>query len=134
MIKRFGIVNIAIALIGVLMLGYLIYQVWYGFSATRGTAVVESYEPRTWGRGDAILVHEVEGKPVTAKERVWFLPLEKGLQVAILYKPEKPDSVQVDDFRQRYLAPIILVVFAAAVVGWELIKLFRHGSAGHAPR
>jgi hypothetical protein len=127
MIKRFGILNSLIALIGVLALGYLIYQVWYGMTASRGTGVVESFEKKRRGQGAALVTYEVEGKPVEATLRVWLLDLEKGEQVAILYRPEKPDTVQMDDFRQRYAAPIGLVLFAFAVVGWEFVKWRRQG-------
>jgi hypothetical protein len=129
MVKRFGILNSLIALIGVLALGYLIYQVWYGMTASRGTAVVESFEKKRRGQGAAVVVYEVEGKPVEATLRVWLLDLEKGEQVAILYRSEKPEVVQLDDFRQRYAASIGLVLFASAVVGWELIKWCKQGSA-----
>jgi hypothetical protein len=130
MVKGFGILNTAIALIGVLSFGYLIYQVWYGLNATPGTAVVESYETRIRGQGSAVVAYEVEGKPVEAKLRVWLLALEKGQQVAILYRPERPESVQLDNFWQRYAAPIGMVLFSGAVVGWELLKRFRSSGTG----
>jgi hypothetical protein len=130
MLKQFGILNSIIAVIGVLAFGYVIYQIWYGLNATRSTAVVESYEKGTRFRGSAVIAYEAEGKPVEAKLQVWLLTLEKGQQVAILYRPETPELVQLDDFWQRYAASIGLVLFAGAVVGWELRKWFRHGSAG----
>jgi hypothetical protein len=130
MVKRFGILNTLIALIGVLSFGYLLYQVWYGLNATRGTAVVESYETRIRGQGSAVVAYEVEGKPVESKLRVWLLPLEKGQQVAILYRPEKPEVVQLDNFWQRYTAPIVMVLFAGAVVGWEVLKRSMQGGGG----
>jgi hypothetical protein len=130
MVKQFGILNTLIALIGVLSFGYLLYQVWYGVNATRGTAVVQSYETRIRGQGSAVVAFEMEGKPVEAKLRVWLLPLEKGQQVAILYRPDKPEVVQLDNFWQRYAGPMGMTLFAGAVVGWEVLKRFRHGSAG----
>jgi hypothetical protein len=133
MIKRLGILNISIALIGVLAFGYLTYQVWYGVTATPATAVVQSYESRRRGQGSAIVTYELEGEPVEARLRVWLLPLEKGQQVAILYRPEKPESVQLDSFWQRYAPAVGLVLFAGAVIGWELLKRSRHVSAGQAP-
>ena len=125
MLKRFGILNTLIALIGVLSLGYLFYQVWYGLSATRSTAVVQSYESGTRGRGTAVVAYEVDGRPVEAKLRVWLLPLEEGQQVAILSRPDRPEVVQLDNFWQRYAAPVGMVLFAGAVIGWEVLKRLR---------
>ncbi len=122
MLKQFGIVNSIIAVLGVLAFGYLIYQIWYGVTATPATAVVESYEKRRRFQGSAVVAYEAEGKPVEAKLRLWLLDLDKGQQVAILYRPDKPELVQLDNFWQRYAASIGLVLFAAAVVGGELYK------------
>jgi hypothetical protein len=130
MIKRLGILNLAIALIGVLAFGYLTYQVWYEVNSTAATAVIQSYEGRRRGQGSAVVAYEVEGKAVEANLRVWLLPLEKGQQVNILYRPENPESVQLDNFWQRYAPALGLVLFAGAVVGWELLKRSRHVSAG----
>ena len=125
MLKQFGIVNSIIAVLGVLAFGYLIYQIWYGVTATPATAVVESYEKRRRFQGSAVVAYEVEGKPVEAKLRLWLLDLEKGQQVPILYRPDKPELVQLDNFWQRYAASIGMVLFAAAVVGWESFKRFK---------
>jgi hypothetical protein len=133
MLKQFGILNGIIAVIGVVALGYLIYQIWYGLNATRGAAVVESFEEKRRFRGTAVVAYEAEGKPVEAKLEVWLLTLEKGQQVPILYRAATPELVQLDDFWQRYAASIGLVLFAAMVVGWEVRKLLRHGSAGRDP-
>jgi hypothetical protein len=130
MIQRFGIANSIIALIGVLSLGYLIYQVWYGLNATPATAVVRSYEAKRRFQGTAVVAYQLEGKPVEATLRVWLLPLEKDQPVAILYRPERPEVVQLDSFWQRYGAPLGVVLFAGAVVGWEVRKRLRHGSPG----
>jgi hypothetical protein len=130
MLKQFGILNSIIAVIGVLAFGYLIYQIWYGVTATPASAVVESYEKKRRFQGSAVVGYEAEGKPVEGELQLWLLELEKGEQVAILYRPDKPELVQLDNFWQRYAASIGVVLFAAAVVGWELLKGFRHGSAG----
>jgi hypothetical protein len=129
MLKQFGILNSIIAVIGVLAFGYVIYQIWYGITATPATAVVESYERTRRFQGAAVVVYEVEGWPAKAKLQLWLLELEKGQQVAILYRPDNPELVQLDNFWQRYAASIGLVLFAAAVVGWELLKQLRHRSA-----
>jgi hypothetical protein len=126
--KQFGILNSIIAVIGVLAFGYLIYQVWYGLTATAGNAVVESYEKKRRFQGSALVSFEVDGKPVEATLHLWLLDLEKGQQVAILYRPENPESAQPDNFWQRYAASIGMVLFAGAVVAWELAKRARHGS------
>ncbi len=130
MLKQFGILNSIIAVIGVLAFGYLVYQIWYGVTATPVAAVVESYEKKKRFQGSAVVEYEVEGKPVEAKLQLWLLELEKGQQVAILYRPDNPDVVQLDNFWQRYAASIGLTLFAAAVVSWELFKRLRRGSAG----
>jgi hypothetical protein len=130
MIQRLGIVNSIIALIGLLSLGYLVCEVWYGLTAKPGTAVVQSYEARRRFQGSAVVVYQLEGKPVEAQLRVWLLPLEKDQQVPILYRPESPAVVEMDSFWQRYAAPLGVVLFAGAVVGWEVLKRLRHGRAG----
>jgi hypothetical protein len=130
MIQRFGIVNSIIALIGVLSLGYLVYQIWYGLNATPGTAVVQSYEAKRRFQGSAVVAYQLEGKPVEARLRVWLLPLEQDQQVAILYRPERPEVVQLDSFWQRYAPPLGAVLFAGAVVGWEVLRRLKPGSAG----
>ena len=122
MLKQLGVVNCIIAVLGVLAFGYLIHQIWYGVTATPATAVVESFEKRRRFQGSAVVAYEVEGKPAEAKLQLWLLDLEKGQQVAILYRPDKPELVQLDNFWQRYAASIGIVLFAAAVVGWELFK------------
>jgi len=127
MLKQFGILNSIIAVIGVLGFGYLIYQIWYGVTATPATAIVESYEKTRRFQGAAVVAYEVEAKPVEGKLQLWLLELEKGQQVPILYRPDKPELVQLDNFWQRYAASIGLVLFAAAVVGGEMFKRFRHG-------
>jgi len=129
MLKQFGILNSIIAVIGVLALAYLIYQIWFGFNATPGIAVVESYEKKSRYRGTALVAYEVEGKTVKAPLYLWLRDFQEGDQVAILYRPENPESVQPDNFWQRYAASIGLVLFAAAVVSWELRKLFKRGGA-----
>jgi hypothetical protein len=129
MLKQFGILNTIIALIGVVTLGYLVYQVWYGMTAASSTAIVERYEEKRRFRGSAVVVFEVEGKSVEVTLQVWLLKLEKGEQVAILYRPEKPEVVQLDSFWQRYAPSMGLVLFAGAVVGWELLKRSRQSSA-----
>jgi hypothetical protein len=134
MLKQFGILNSIIAVIGVLALAYLIYQIWFGFNATRAIAVVESYEKKSRYRGTALVAYEVECKTVKAPLYLWLLDLQEGDQVAILYRPENPESVQPDNFWQRYAASIGLVLFAAAVVSWELRKLLGRGGAGSKAR
>jgi len=120
MIKNFGILNSLIALIGLAACVYLAYQVWYGMNATRATATVESYERRFRGQGSAVVAYEIDGNIFKAKTRVWLLELAPEQEVAILYRPDKPDFVYLDDFRQRYVPSIAVILFAGAVVAWGM--------------
>jgi hypothetical protein len=120
MIKNFGILNSLIALIGVAACVYLAYQVWYGMNATHTTATVQSYERRFRGQGSALVAYEIDGKNFKAKTRVWLRELAPEEEVAILYRPDKPEFVYLDDFRQRYVPSIALILFAGAVVAWGI--------------
>jgi hypothetical protein len=118
MIKNFGILNSLIALIGLGACVYLAYQVWYGVNATHATATVQSYERRMRGQGSAVLAYEIDGNKVEAKTRVWLRELAPGEEVTILYRPDKPEFVFLDDFRQRYVPSIAVILFAGTVVAW----------------
>jgi hypothetical protein len=134
MLKQFGILNSIIAVIGILALGYLIYQIWWGVTATHATAVVVHYEKTRRFQGLAVVEYELEGYSFEAHFNTWLFDLERGQEVEILYQPDKPHLVQLDNFWQRYAASIGLVLFSAAVVSWELRKLLRGGGAGSKAR
>ena len=132
MIKNFGILNSLIALIGVGACVYLAYQVWYGMNATRATATVQSYERRFRGQGSAVVAYEIDGNKVVAKTRVWLLELTPDQEVAILYRPDKPEFVYLDDFRQRYVPSIAVILFAGAVVAWAIFAGGKRRGGGQA--
>jgi hypothetical protein len=107
--------------IGLASLGYLAYQIWFGATASSAVAVVDSFEAKRRGRGDALVTYESAGQKVQARmwTWVWLGELSPGQEVTILYQPDKLDTVQLDDARQRYWPALGVLLLSLLVVVFE---------------
>lgn len=109
----------------------LVYEIRFGLQALSTTATVERYTDRKiFGRGGGTVVHEVDGKPVKATFRSWYVyrgPGE-GERVPVLYLPTEPDRVTLDSFLQRYGPLVFPLILALAAASWAGV-FRRHGEA-----
>jgi hypothetical protein len=126
-------VLVSLALVG-FAIAVLVYQVWFGLHATSTTATVENYSTRSAiiGRGKADVVHDVNGEPIKATLRTWYVYYHpsKGERLAVLFVPDEPGRVESDSFMQRY-APLALPLgLAVAVANWAGIFRLRRGTQG----
>ena len=102
-----------ILLLGLVGVYGLSLQIRFGHRAVSAAATVETVGARQGLlRFNTNVVHGVEGRPVTARVRTWFYPLEQGRPVKILYVPGDPGRAELASAWQRYLGPCcVLLVF-----------------------
>ena len=111
-----------------------VHKLQFGANAVPGTARVEDFVLNFKFGGKASLVHEVDGVPVRATVQTHFHYPAKGSDMAILYLPDDPTHIELDNLWERYLLTGLVLLLFGSVAIWEILKCVISGGASHRVR
>jgi hypothetical protein len=109
----------------VVSIALIVYE--WDFSRRRmaGEAVVTgtSYSDGRSGLMYNDVVHRVGGVPVEATIRTFYLSLQAGQSIPVLYLPDEPKSVELDMFWQRHYGSVMAMTSFLIFAVWETLNV-----------
>jgi hypothetical protein len=111
------LVGSLLCVIGGLIFGYMAFNLWdneihYSLQGRQATAQVEKYEPGKRWTGKVKLAYQADGQMVKAEMITWLSSFKPGDQIPVLYRPDQPELVTMDNLWRRFL-PLVLVSLIA---------------------
>jgi hypothetical protein len=108
----------------VVSIGCVVYEWDFGRRRLAGEAIVTSSISAD-GRSGLVhndVVYLVGGSPIEATIRTFCYHLHPGQSVPVLYLPNDPKSVELDQFWQRHYGSIMALTSFTILVVWETLN------------
>jgi hypothetical protein len=109
----------------VVSIALIVYEWDFSRKRVAGEAVVtgSSYTDGRSGLMFNDVVHRVGGVPVEATIRTFYLHLQAGQSVLVLYLPNEPNSVELNVFWQRHFGSVMALTSFMIFAVWETLNV-----------
>ena len=109
----------------VVSIALVVYEWDFSRRRVAGEAVVtgNSYSDGRSGLMFNDVVHRVGGVPIEATIRTFYISLQAGQSIPVLYLPNEPNSVEPDLFWQRHFGSVMALTSFMIFAVWETLNV-----------